>query len=118
MLIILNRIASSNISLVFAPQSGNMMGGTMVNVTGPCFHQSVPVLCRFDTSVVPARIIDRNRAVCVQPMLYVQGWVSFDVAIGAGEYLNQGWYYVGIKTFYVRVEALSGFTFNLPIKAL
>lgn len=96
----LNCVALNNIPLVFAPKSGNMMGGIMVNVTGPCFHHSVPVHCRFDkSSVVRARIIDRHRAVCVQPMLYAQGWVSFDVAIGAGEYLNQGWYYVGIQIF-------------------
>lgn len=77
-----------------------MMGGVRVNITGPCFHSNVPVFCRFDTTIVRARIIDRNRAVCIQPMLYAQGWISFDVAIGAGEYLNHGWYYVGIKTLF------------------
>ena len=31
---------------MFAPENGNMLGGTMVNLTGPCFEPGMRVTCR------------------------------------------------------------------------
>ena len=36
----------TNLPLVFAPENGNMLGGTQVNLTGPCFPPGSHVTCR------------------------------------------------------------------------
>jgi hypothetical protein len=38
--------------------------------------------CRFDTEEVVGTVVNRNRAVCIQPFLMAEGYVIFDVAIG------------------------------------
>jgi hypothetical protein len=38
--------AGANLPLVFAPESGNMLGGTIVNITGPCFIPGEKIQCR------------------------------------------------------------------------
>jgi hypothetical protein len=38
--------AGANLPLVFAPESGNMLGGTVVNITGPCFIPDEKIQCR------------------------------------------------------------------------
>lgn len=82
---------------MIAPESGNMLGGTMVNVSGPCFERNVPVYCRFDTVIVGAQVIDRNRAVCVQPMMFAQGYINVTVSVGPNNFITQGVYYIGMK---------------------
>ena len=44
----LRDLIGANLPLVFAPENGNMLGGTMVNLTGPCFEPGMRVTCRFD----------------------------------------------------------------------
>ncbi|XP_043267709.1 protein mesh isoform X2 [Venturia canescens] len=87
-------IDGTHLPLVFAPESGNMLGGTVVNITGPCFESNDKVKCRFDTEDVYGTVIDRNRAICVQPRLMVEGYVDFSVAIGSGRYSWRGKYFV------------------------
>ena len=45
---LLRDLIGANLPLVFAPENGNMLGGTMVNLTGPCFEPGMRVTCRFD----------------------------------------------------------------------
>ncbi|XP_075235234.1 sushi domain containing 2 mesh isoform X2 [Lycorma delicatula] len=87
-------IAGANLQLSFAPESGNMLGGTVVNITGPCFNESMKVRCRFDVESVVGTVVDRNRAICVQPFLMAEGYVLFDIAIGDGAYNWKGKYFV------------------------
>lgn len=68
----------------------------MVNVSGPCFESDVPVFCRFDTVIVGAQVIDRNRAVCVQPMMFAQGYINLTVSVGPDSFITQGVYFIGI----------------------
>lgn len=93
-----------NLPLEFAPESGNMLGGTVVNITGPCFEPSDRVHCKFDTEVVQGTVINVNRAVCVQPKLSVQGYVRFEVAIGNNiertRFKWKGKYFVGKLSFF------------------
>lgn len=72
--------------LHLAPTSGNMLGGTIVNITGPCFDKQISVKCIFNMISVPGIIIDRNRAVCVQPFLSVQGYIDVDIILGDNEH--------------------------------
>lgn len=67
--------------LTFAPESGNMLGGTIVNVTGPCFDKTQRITCRFNTLRVPGAVIDKNRATCVMPRLYATGYIDFYVEV-------------------------------------
>lgn len=86
---------AAHLPLVFAPESGNMLGGTVVNITGPCFSPNERVLCKFDTESVVGHVVDRNRAICVQPYLMAQGYVRFEIAIGTEKFKWKGQYFVG-----------------------
>lgn len=81
--------------LVFAPESGNMLGGTVINITGPCFDPNERILCAFDTESVVGYVVDRNRAICVQPFLMAQGYIRFQISIGTERYKWRGLYFVG-----------------------
>ncbi|KAF7263100.1 hypothetical protein GWI33_003617 [Rhynchophorus ferrugineus] len=88
-------IDGANLPLMFAPESGNMLGGTVVNITGPCFNPTDQVLCKFDVAdVVYGVVVSRNRAICIQPALMVEGYVRLEIAIGPGTYKWKGRYYV------------------------
>lgn len=87
-------IDAAHLPLVFAPESGNMLGGTIVNITGPCFDERERIACRFDTEEVVGRFVDKNRAICVQPMLKAQGYVRFEISIGTERFKWRGRYFV------------------------
>lgn len=72
-----------------------MLGGTVINITGPCFEPDDKVRCRFDTEVVVGTVVDRNRAICVQPFVKAQGYIRFSISIGSGKYDWKGQYFVG-----------------------
>lgn len=86
---------AATLPLVFAPESGNMLGGTIVNITGPCFESTDRVSCRFDTEEVMGIFVDRNRVVCVQPFMLAQGYVRFEISVGTEKYKWKGRYFVG-----------------------
>ena len=81
--------------LVFAPESGNMMGGMMVNITGPCFNPDRRIICRFDTQDVVGKYVDQNRAVCIMPRVYATGYVDLTLSIDGGNFNWKGRFYVG-----------------------
>lgn len=87
---------AAHLPLVFAPESGNMLGGTVVNITGPCFDTDERVSCRFDTEEVIGHVVNRNRAICIQPFLKAQGYVRFEISIGTERYKWRGKYFVGM----------------------
>lgn len=89
-------IDGANLPLQFAPESGNMLGGTVVNITGPCFNLNDRIRCKFDVSdEVVGHVVDRNRAICVQPLLYSEGWVNLQIAVNSEAFKWKGKYYVG-----------------------
>ncbi|KAK1121815.1 hypothetical protein K0M31_010127 [Melipona bicolor] len=88
-------IAGANLPLVFAPESGNMLGGTIVNITGPCFNETEKIRCMFETEWVIGTVIDRNRAICVQPFVKAQGYIRFAISIGDNKAYNwKGKYFI------------------------
>lgn len=80
--------------LTFSPEQGNMLGGTLVNLTGPCFKTSYRLTCMFDTTSTEGVILDDNRATCVTPQLYVSGYVDFSISINNGPYYWKGKFFV------------------------
>lgn len=89
-------IDAAHLPLVFAPESGNMLGGTIINITGPCFMPDERIECMFDTEPIPVvgHYIDRNRAICIQPFVKVQGYVRLAIRIGTEPFKWRGWYFV------------------------
>lgn len=87
-------IDAAHLPLVFAPESGNMLGGTIVNITGPCFKPTDRISCRFDSIEVIGAFVDTNRAICIQPPLLIQGYIRFEIRVGAETYKWRGQYFV------------------------
>ncbi|XP_049791789.1 protein mesh isoform X2 [Schistocerca nitens] len=87
-------IAGANLPLVFAPESGNMLGGTIVNITGPCFKPTDKVTCRFDYREVRGTVVDTNRAVCVQPFVMGEGYIPFEITVNEGRYDWKGKFFL------------------------
>ncbi|XP_012265044.2 protein mesh isoform X2 [Athalia rosae] len=87
-------LAGTHLPLTFAPESGNMLGGTVVNITGPCFEPHDKVRCIFDMEEVSGTVIDNNRAICIQPSMQAEGYVRFEIAIGSGRFNWKGKYFV------------------------
>ncbi|XP_066592875.1 protein mesh isoform X2 [Prorops nasuta] len=84
----------AHLPLVFAPESGNMLGGTVVNITGPCFTKDMKVKCMFDKQMVMGTVINSNRAICIQPFIHAEGYILFSVAIGEGTYDWKGKFFI------------------------
>lgn len=72
-----------------------MLGGTIVNITGPCFDKSIRVICHFDTNDVLGQFVDTNRVICVQPYLNIQGYIRFEISVGTQRFKWRGKYFVG-----------------------
>lgn len=89
-------IDAAHLPLVFAPESGNMLGGTIINITGPCFVPQERIECMFESEPLPVlgHFVDRNRAICIQPRLLVQGYIRFAIRIGTEPFKWRGWYFV------------------------
>ncbi|XP_065372052.1 protein mesh isoform X3 [Calliphora vicina] len=87
-------IDASHLPLTFAPESGNMLGGTVVNITGPCFDSNIRVMCHFDTEDVLGKYVDKNRVICVQPFLKAEGYIRFEISVGNERFKWRGKYFV------------------------
>lgn len=72
-----------------------MLGGTIVNITGPCFKPEDKITCLFDTEFVMGAVVDVNKAICVQPRLYYNGYIKLAVAINNGLLKWKGNFFVG-----------------------
>ncbi|XP_030370476.1 protein mesh isoform X2 [Scaptodrosophila lebanonensis] len=87
-------IDAALLPLTFAPESGNMLGGQVVNITGPCFDPDIRVTCHFDTESVLGHYVDRNRVICVQPFLKAEGYIRFQISLGTQRFKWRGKYFV------------------------
>lgn len=77
-------------SLRISPQQGNMLGGTLVSITGPCFQPSDDISCMFEGSVVQGIFISGVLAACVTPYLERRGWGDLTVTVGSSEEDGEG----------------------------
>jgi len=89
-----HELYGSNLPLVFAPEQGNMLGGNLVNISGPCFGPNTLVKCRFYDREVEGVVRDTNTAFCVQPRLFATGYIDIAVSLDGGPYYWKGQYYV------------------------
>lgn len=85
-----------------------MMGGALVNVTGPCFHTSYRVTCQFDVVTTEGQIIDNNTAVCIMPQLLVSGYVDLGISVNGRPFYWTGKFLVGKDSEIVFWKVLIG----------
>ena len=71
------------ISLTLFPRYGNVLGGTAVQVFGPCFdaYADHNIMCSFDGIEVPAIYVDKDSVICISPALRTLGKVDFALII-------------------------------------
>ncbi|XP_045610171.1 protein mesh [Procambarus clarkii] len=80
--------------LTFSPEQGNMLGGTLVNMTGPCFKTGYRLSCQFDTTTVEGHVINDNLATCIMPQLLVSGYIDLSISINGGPFYWRGKFFV------------------------
>ena len=92
----------NSVSLTTGPRFGNLLGGTAIHISGPCFNESDIIRCTFDGQQEKTGMIINNlTAICISPSFKDVGWKSLTLTIiegsGAGEviYTGQSRYYAG-----------------------
>lgn len=83
----------SRLPLAFFPKVGNMLGGTMVNVTGPCLNEDSIIECMFENWPVRGIYRDRNHATCISPPVMYHGYVDLSIRVD-GHIDFYGRYYI------------------------
>ncbi|RWS03900.1 AMOP: sushi: nidogen and VWD domain-containing protein-like protein, partial [Dinothrombium tinctorium] len=58
-----------------------MLGGELLNVTGPCVEETDEIDCTFETKQVPGKFFDRNKIGCVVPPLMYEGYIDLTVTV-------------------------------------
>lgn len=79
--------------LTFFPRWGAMLGGNMVNVTGPCIQPDMIITCNFDNWKVPAIYRSPNHASCISPPVQYHGYIDLSLTVN-DKTIFLGRYYV------------------------
>lgn len=78
--------------LTFFPRVGNMLGGTVVNFTGPCLHPKAVIICTFENFHTKGIYRDRNHASCVTPPVMYHGYVDLTIRVDDRTYFYGRFY--------------------------
>ncbi|XP_053209715.1 protein mesh-like [Panonychus citri] len=89
----LNPNLKDRLPLTFFPRWGHMLGGTLVNVTGPCFEPDDIITCNFDNQVAKGIYRDPNHATCISPPVFYHGYIDLSITV-QGKTIFLGRYYV------------------------
>ena len=70
-------------SISLFPRYGNVLGGTAVQVFGPCFDEYADrnITCSFGGIEVAGVYVDKDTVICVSPALRTLGRVDFTLDI-------------------------------------
>ena len=60
---------------------GSVLGGTAVEVEGPCLNETDVITCTFDGTLVPGAYVSEFRAICVSPALRDHGRRRFTLTV-------------------------------------
>lgn len=63
------------------PSVGSQLGGTPVEVLGPCFDEDDTIMCYFGNNLTQGIYVDRNSAICVSPEMDGHGRIQVKVQI-------------------------------------
>ena len=87
------------VELVIGPRFGNILGGTAVHLTGPCFDETDILKCSFeDQKDIIGFVVNNRTAICVSPTFQDIGWKSVTLLIirnGEEVYSGQSKFYAG-----------------------
>jgi len=67
--------------LTFFPRIGSMLGGTMVNFTGPCLRPENIISCKFENWRVQGIYRDVNHATCISPPVMYHGYIDLTITV-------------------------------------
>ncbi|UYV62455.1 hypothetical protein LAZ67_2000673 [Cordylochernes scorpioides] len=82
------------IPITFFPRWGSMLGGTKVDLVGPCLPPGTHIKCKFDIFDVDGVRRDWNTATCVSPPTIFHGYVDLSVSLDGKGYFFVGKFYV------------------------
>lgn len=71
----------NRLPLAFFPRVGNMLGGTLVNISGPCLNEDSIIECTFENWPVKGVYRDKNHASCISPPVMYHGYVDLTVRV-------------------------------------
>ena len=71
------------VSLTLFPRYGSVLGGTAVQVFGPCFHEFINhrIYCSFDEIKVQAIHVNTDSIICISPAFKSLGRIDFTLYI-------------------------------------
>ncbi|KAL3188681.1 hypothetical protein MRX96_022480 [Rhipicephalus microplus] len=90
-------LITSRPRLTFFPKYASMLGGALINVTGPCFDPNEKIECQFQDMSghrLPAIYRDTNHATCLMPPVFFHGYVDLTVSQGSRDAMFYGRFYV------------------------
>ncbi|RWS30329.1 mesh-like CUB and sushi domain-containing protein [Leptotrombidium deliense] len=67
--------------LTFFPRYGHMLGGTLVNVTGPCLRPNDIITCTFENWKVKGLYRSPNHATCISPPVMYHGYIDLTITV-------------------------------------
>ena len=82
--------------LVIGPRFGNILGGTAIHLTGPCFDEKDLLLCNFEDEKENGFVVNNRTAICVSPRFKDIGWKILSLTItrdGEEIYFGQSQFY-------------------------
>ena len=73
----------TTISITPFPRYGSVLGGTLIQVFGPCFDALVnsSITCHFDEIQTRGLYADEDYIVCISPSMEFVGRVSFKITV-------------------------------------
>ena len=80
--------------LTFFSKVGSMLGGTMVNFTGPLLKPNSIITCKFENWMTPAIYRDSNHGSCILPPIMYYGYIDFTVEVDDRAFFI-GQFYIG-----------------------
>jgi len=87
-------------TLSLAPRLGNVLSGTPVKLSGPCFEEEDDITCHFNDVVVTGTQLNKDIALCVSPQLEVTGRINLTLTVtredGTVAFVGQETYHSGI----------------------
>jgi len=84
------------VKLVIGPRFGNILGGTAIHVTGPCFDEMDLVVCSFEDEKPDVFVVNNRTAICVSPRFEDVGWKTLTLQI----FRDRKEVYMGQSRFY------------------
>ena len=68
-------------ALLLAPRLGNVLGGTPVQLSGPCFEENDNITCYFGDTAVKGTRLNKDRVLCVSPELTIIGRIALKLKV-------------------------------------